>query len=220
MLTAAAIPLFAILVSSPADAGPGHAHGHGHAPVPTVEPVQDKFGGIKIGEAAPGFALPNLAGETVELGDHKGKVVVLEWFNPGCPFVKQAHEDGGALQTMAVEWAEKGVVWLAINSGAPGKQGAGVDVNKSAKERWNMNHPILLDEDGSVGGPTKPRRPRRWWSSMRLGTRSTTEPSTTRPWSGEGSVLSTYAADVVAAVVEGRASPHKRTKPYGCSVKY
>ena len=59
MLTAAAIPLFAILVSSPADAGPGHAHGH--APEPTVEPVQDKFGGIKIGEAAPGFALPNLS---------------------------------------------------------------------------------------------------------------------------------------------------------------
>ena len=219
MLTVAAIPLLAVLVSNPAVAGPGHAHGH--APEPTVEPVQDKFGGIKIGEAAPGFALPNLAGETVELGDHKGKVVVLEWFNPGCPFVKQAHEDGGALQTMAVEWAEKGVVWLAINSGAPGKQGAGVDVNKSAKERWNMNHPILLDEDGSVGRAYEAKTTPQMVVIDESGNQVYNGALDNAPFGRvKGSVLSTYAADVVAAVVEGRASPHKRTKPYGCSVKY
>ena len=161
MIFAAAIPLFIALSTGQADAGPGHDHGAAASPPPA--PEKSAFDGIQIGEPAPAFALPNLAGETVSLSDHKGKVVVLEWFNPGCPFVKQAHEDGGALQSMAVKWAEKGVVWLAINSGAPGKQGAGVDTNKSAKASWDMNHAVLSTRTEPSVEPTLPRRLRRWW---------------------------------------------------------
>ena len=92
MMMSAAVPLFIALFAGQADAGPGHGHGDAVSPPPV--PEKTGFDGIQIGEPAPAFTLPNLAGETVSLSDHKGKVVVLEWFNPGCPFVKQAHEDG------------------------------------------------------------------------------------------------------------------------------
>jgi peroxiredoxin len=77
---------------------------------------------------------------------------VLEWFNPDCPFVKYAHGEGGPLESLANELTKKdGIVWLAINSGAPGKEGAGVERNKQAQAEWKLEHPILIDEDGKVG---------------------------------------------------------------------
>jgi peroxiredoxin len=104
----------------------------------------------KLGEAAPMFSLPDLDGNTVSLADFVGKTVVLEWFNPDCPFVVYAHGEG-PVAGRASEQGEAGVVWLAINSGAPGKQGHGADRNREAKAEWNMDHAILLDEDGKVG---------------------------------------------------------------------
>jgi peroxiredoxin len=104
----------------------------------------------KLGEPAPSFSLPDLDGNTVTLAEFAGKTVVLEWFNPDCPFVKYAHAEG-PLASMAATQAEAGVVWLAVNSGAPGNQGTGVERNREAKAEWTLAHPILLDEDGSVG---------------------------------------------------------------------
>jgi peroxiredoxin len=104
----------------------------------------------KVGEPAPAFTLSNLEGEEVSLADFAGKVVVLEWFNPDCPFVKYAHGEG-PLATLAKEQSEAGVVWLAINSGAPGKQGADAERNEQAKAEWKIEHPILIDADGKVG---------------------------------------------------------------------
>lgn len=103
-----------------------------------------------VGQPAPGFSLPDLDGKKVSLSDFAGKTVVLEWFNPGCPFVVYAHGEG-PLKDMASQWTSKGVVWLSINSSAPGKQGHGVDTNKSAAAQWSIKNPILLDEDGKVG---------------------------------------------------------------------
>jgi peroxiredoxin len=105
----------------------------------------------KVGEPAPAFTLPSVSGEQVSLADYAGKTVVLEWFNPDCPFVKYAHEAGGPLATLANEQTKSGIVWLAINSGAPGKQGAGAERNKQAQADWKLEHPVLIDEDGKVG---------------------------------------------------------------------
>lgn len=105
----------------------------------------------KVGEAAPEFSLPNTEGEAIALADFKGKTVVLEWFNPDCPFVVYAHEGEGPLVELGNEKTQEGVVWLAINSGAPGKQGAGAERNKQAKADWKIDYPILIDEDGKVG---------------------------------------------------------------------
>ncbi|MFV8754534.1 redoxin family protein [Nannocystaceae bacterium ST9] len=104
----------------------------------------------KLGEPAPAFSLPDVEGKTINLADYAGKTVVLEWFNPDCPFVKYAHGEDGPLRTTAKDRGDT-VVWLAINSGAPGKQGAGAERNREAKQDYAIEHPILLDEDGAVG---------------------------------------------------------------------
>jgi peroxiredoxin len=104
----------------------------------------------KVGEKAPDFTLTDTQGTTHRLSEHAGKIVVLEWFNPGCPFVKFSHSEG-PLREMAKQEGENGVVWFAINSGAAGKQGTGAQTNEEAAREWSMAHPVLLDESGDVG---------------------------------------------------------------------
>lgn len=104
----------------------------------------------EVGKPAPDFTLTDLDGKTHTLSAYAGKLVVLEWFNPGCPFVNYAHTDGPLLD-MAQKESAQGVVWLSINSGAPGKQGHGAQVNEAAAGKFGMTNPILLDEDGEVG---------------------------------------------------------------------
>jgi len=106
----------------------------------------------ELGEPAPDFTLTDLHGNTHRLSDYvkAKKVVVLEWFNPGCPAVKQLH-DKGIVTSLADKYKDQGVVWLAINSGGPGKQGHGIPINKAAAESWSIAYPILHDETGAVG---------------------------------------------------------------------
>ena len=103
-----------------------------------------------LGKPAPDFALPDTDGKTVKLKDFAGKIVVLEWFNPECPFVKSAHGKG-PLRTLAKERSSDKVVWLSINSSAAGKQGHGAERNKAAKAEFGMENRVLLDESGRVG---------------------------------------------------------------------
>lgn len=107
-------------------------------------------GPARVGQPAPDFALKDLEGHEVKLSSFKGKTVVLEWFNPGCPYVKAAHSKG-SLKEAAKTHTAKGVVWLAINSGAPGKQGHGVEANKAGVSAFGLSHPVLLDESGQTG---------------------------------------------------------------------
>lgn len=104
----------------------------------------------KIGETAPAFTLTDTAGKTINLADFKGKIVVLEWFNPDCPIVK-GHYEKGTFTKLKNDFKDKGVVFLAINSGAPGQQGNGTARNSDAKTAWKIENPILLDESGTVG---------------------------------------------------------------------
>ena len=103
-----------------------------------------------LGKPAPDFTLKDLDGKVHKLSDYRGKTVVLEWFNPGCPYVVAAHTKG-SLVDLAQKQSKEGVVWLAVNSGAPGKQGHGVEANKAAAKAWSMAYPILVDESGAVG---------------------------------------------------------------------
>jgi peroxiredoxin len=104
----------------------------------------------RIGALAPDFELPDLDGKQVKLSSFRGSPVVLEWFNPGCPFVKASHTKGSLVDT-AQRHVKAGVVWLGINSGGPGKQGHGVEANRAGQKAFKLEHPILLDESGRVG---------------------------------------------------------------------
>ncbi|MET0387795.1 MAG: redoxin family protein [Polyangiales bacterium] len=103
-----------------------------------------------IGKPAPDFTLRDTDGQTVSLHDLRGKTVILEWFNPDCPFIQHAHTKG-PLKDLAKRVSSDRVVWLAINSNAAGKQGAGLDRNKQARTQYGLSHRILLDESGQVG---------------------------------------------------------------------
>src|SRR5258707_13697221 len=75
-----------------------------------------------VGSAAPDFSLPDAKGETHSLSQYKGKYVVLEWFNPECPFVKK-HYGTDNMQKLQKEYTDKAVVCLTIDSNAPGTEG-------------------------------------------------------------------------------------------------
>ncbi len=106
---------------------------------------------VNIGQEAPAIELKDTDGKTVKLSDFKGKIVVLEWFNPGCPYVVKHHGKNTTMVDTFNKFKDKGVVWLAINSGAPGNEGAGQEASATAKKEWKIPFPILLDESGKVG---------------------------------------------------------------------
>jgi len=110
----------------------------------------------EINQPAPDFTITDVNGEehTLSAYTEAGKVVVLEWFNPDCPVVKARYEnfEGDVAPTIQLEKAHAdSVVWLRINSGAEGKQGAGVERNKKAMADVGIETPVLLDMSGKVG---------------------------------------------------------------------
>ena len=106
----------------------------------------------QVGQPAPEFTLTDSNGKSHNLSDFKGKFVVLEWLNHGCPFV-QKHYDGGNMQGLQKEYTGKDVVWLSIVSSAPGKQGnmSPEETNKTKEEKGSAATAILIDADGTVG---------------------------------------------------------------------
>ena len=177
----------------------------------------------EVGKPAPDFVLADLEGKAVRLSSFKGKPVVIEWFNPGCPFVKAAHSKG-SLKDAARRQTKAGVVWIAVNSGAPGKQGAGVLANREGAKGFAMEHPILLDESGTVGkiyGATNTPHMMVVDAKGTLVYRGAIDNSP----DGEGESapdgkLVSYVDAALADLAAGRAVATPETKAYGCSVKY
>ncbi len=169
----------------------------------------------KLGMVAPNFTLSDYSsGAEHTLADLRGSYVVLEWFNPGCPVVKKAHAEGGALETSSARQMAKGVKWLAINSGAKGKQGTSKASNAEARKRWKLTHPILIDSDGKVG--------------RRYGAKTTPQMFLIDPrgviiYAGahqdqEGELF--YIDRALAEVRAGKPVSVPETRSFGCSVKY
>lgn len=177
----------------------------------------------EIGAPAPDFTLKDLDGKTVKLSDYKGKTVVLEWFNPGCPYVVNSHTKG-SLVDAAARHAKNGVVWLAINSGAPGKQGAGVETNREAAKKWNMKHPILLDESGEVGKAYGATNTPHMFVIAPDGKLIYAGAIDNSP-DGEqgaptGGKLVMYVEEALKALADKKPVTTAKTKAYGCTVKY
>src|SRR5258708_31865109 len=113
-----------------ADPSPARASSVSAAAAASASAVASAPTTARVAQPAPDFALPDLEGHTVRLGDFRGRVVVLQWFNPDCPFVPPNHTKG-PLKDMAKRWSARGVAWLSINSGAPGKQGCVVEASRA-----------------------------------------------------------------------------------------
>src|SRR2546423_15523819 len=107
---------------------------------------------VRVGEPAPTFTATDSNGNPQRLSDYKGKFVVLEWHNQGCPYTKK-HYESGNMQRLQKEWTAKGVVWLSVISSAPGTQGyvTGSQENEYLKKMNAAPTAVLLDPDGALG---------------------------------------------------------------------
>jgi hypothetical protein len=129
--------------------------GDDSSPIGSVAPhavSQYKGASPSVGSAAPDFLLSDSKGKTHALSQYKGKYIVLEWFNPECPFVKK-HYGSGNMQKLQEEFTSKGVIWLVIDSSAPGMEGnlTPEQANQRIGE-WKMHSTaLLLDPEGKVG---------------------------------------------------------------------
>jgi len=180
----------------------------------------DKPTKAEVGKAAPDFTLTDLDGKEHSLAAYKGKPVVLEWFNPGCPFVVAAHSEG-PLKDMAATYMGKDVVWLSINSGAPGKQGHGVETNQEAAAEWGMSNPVLVDESGTVGKMYGARTTPHMFvidaeSTLVYAGGLDNAPRNEKPESG----YIPFTAQAIDAVLAGEDVKTSKSQAWGCSVKY
>ena len=174
----------------------------------------------QLGAPAPDFTLVATDGTEHTLSSYAGRTVVLEWFNPGCPFVKHAHEKGGVLEGLARRHADHGVVWLAINSNAPGTQGHGAALNRDAARQWGLDHPVLLDENGATGRAYGATNTPQMFVIDPKGVLVYQGAIDNRPLGkGEG-VHTNFVEKALADLGAGRPVATAETKPYGCSVKY
>jgi hypothetical protein len=180
--------------------------------------------GAEIGKAAPDFALPDLDGKSWTLRELKGNTVVLEWFNPKCPLVIAPHTKGTLAADAVKHHIEKGVVWLAINSAASGKEGFGREENLEGKKRYGIDYPILSDQMGVAGRAYGATNTPQMFVIDKDGTlvyRGATDNSP----DGDGGAPATgplvnYVEEALAALEAGRPVTVKETRAYGCKVRY
>ena len=174
------------------------------------------------GRAAPDFAITDSAGDTRTLAEFKGKVVVLEWTNDGCPFVQKHYQ--GNMQALQAEAAEAGAVWLSVISSAPGKQGhvSGAEADALNAERGAAPTAVLFDPDGTVG---------RAYDAKTTPHMYVIDPAGTLVYAGGiDSIPSADPADIAEAdpyfraalqeTLAGKPVSQPSTRPYGCSIKY
>lgn len=175
------------------------------------------------GEMAGNFRLNDASGRVIELGQFKGKTVVLEWHNPGCPFVRK-HYDSGNMQKTQAAAVGQGAVWLTINSGAPGKQGymTGPEAQKLAtSERSRASH-YLLDPKGVVGKGYGAKTTPHMYIIAPDGTLAYQGGIDDKPTANKADIAGARN-HVLAALGElkaGKPVSVKESRPYGCSVKY
>lgn len=176
---------------------------------------------VQVGDTAPDFTLPDTSGALARLSDHKGRIVVLEWFNPDCPFVKYAYDEG-LIPGLRSTWdGRDDVVWLAINSGAPGKQGHGAERNTQARAAWQIDGPVLLDESGAVGQRYGAKTTPHMYVIDAQGTLVYKGGLDNAPLGRvDGDSRVDYVSAALGELTSSQAVTAPTSKPYGCSVKY
>ncbi|MBX3383476.1 MAG: thioredoxin family protein [Phycisphaeraceae bacterium] len=183
--------------------------------------AKGKLEPAKVGQPAPNFTLTCTEGNTFNLTEtvKSGKIVVLEWFNPDCPFIVKHHKNHSTLNDLHAKYSDKGVVFVAINSGAPGKQGAGKARNAKAKTDFKMTFPILIDESGDTGRAYGARTTPHMFIIDKNGVLLYN--GAIDDDSGIDNLGKTnYVAKALDEILAGTTVSTPETRPYGCSVKY
>jgi peroxiredoxin len=177
----------------------------------------------RVGAPAPAFTATDSRGQTQSLAQYKGKYVVLEWHNQGCPYTRK-HYASGNMQNLQKEWTAKGVAWFTVISSAPGMQGYVTPPQENAYLAQMNAAPtaVLLDPEGKVG--------------HLYGAKTTPQMFVINP---EGNIIyagaiddkptpdpddirgaDNYVSDALTAAMTGKPIATSYTRSYGCSVKY
>lgn len=175
-----------------------------------------------VGQPAPDFTLVDMNGKEHTLSSYtaQGNIVVLEWFNHECPFVKKHYNhESDTMNSMVKEWEGKDVVWLRVNSAAKAYSAGDAENVKKAVEEWNITTPMLVDADGKVG---------KMYGAMRTPEMYVITSEGVLAYHGAidndsraqapGTV--NYVKQAVADIIAGRAVATPTTRAYGCSIKY
>jgi peroxiredoxin len=189
----------------------------------SVQAEQHKKMKAEIGQPAPAFELVDVNGKTHKLSDftEKGKIVVLEWWNPGCPFVVKHHERMTTMADTAKKFKKDNVVWIKINSTNSSHKDFGLD--KEAMKKWKVETPVLLDTDGKVGKMYGAKTtPHMYIVDAKGILRYNGAIDSHRGWDSysESDDVTNYVAKALKEIVAGETVTMAETKPYGCSVKY
>ena len=177
----------------------------------------------EVAAAAPNFRAYDMNGKVVELAQYRGKTVVLEWNNPGCPYVKK-HYDSGNMQKTQAAATRQGAVWLTINSGAPGKQGhmTGPEAKQFVAAQKAAPTSYVLDPKGLIGKVYGAKTTPHLYivdPAGRLVYKGGIDDQAT----ADAADIAKARNHVLAALGElrsGKPVSVPETRPYGCSVKY
>jgi|SRR5688572_25629550 peroxiredoxin len=177
----------------------------------------------KTGAIAQDFKLTDMNGKTVQLSSFRGKPVVLEWHNPGCPFVAK-HYDSGNMQKTQANAREQGVVWLTINSAAKGKQGymTGSEAQKLFKEEGFKSSHYLLDRKGVVGKAYSAKTTPHMYIIDASGKLVYQGGIDDKPTADKADIKQArnHVSAALAELKAGKSVSVAHSRPYGCSVKY
>ena len=191
--------------------------------IASVVAVAPALARVEVAKPAPDFSFTDTKGQAHTLSALKGKYVVLEWFNPSCPFVKK-HYDSGNMQSLQKDYTAKGVVWVSVDSSAPGKQGQVTpdEANKWFADQGGAPSLVTLDPQGKI--------------AKRYGAQTTPhmfviDPKGTLIYQGaiddkpsfdpdDIATARNYVRSALDEAMSGKPVSSPSTKSYGCSVKY
>jgi peroxiredoxin len=178
---------------------------------------------VQAGKAAPDFTAIDSNGKSHQLSSLKGKTVVLEWTNDGCPYV-QKHYGAGNMQALQKAASDTGVVWLTVVSSSPGTQGHvdGAAANKLTDSRKALPSAVLLDPTGKIGKLYDAKTTPHMYVIDPKGNLAYAGAIDDKPTANQADIKGArnYVTEALTAVAAGQAPAVTTTRAYGCSVKY
>jgi len=180
-------------------------------------------GQARVGDAAPAFTATDSHGQPQSLDKYRGKFVVLEWHNQGCPYTRK-HYQSGNMQELQHEWTAKGVAWFTVISSAPGQQGYMTPDRENAYVAEMRAAPtaVLLDPDGKLGRLYGAKTTPHMFVIDSQGKLVYEGAIDDRPTPDLADVkgADNYVDDALSAAMAGKPVAKPFTRSYGCSVKY
>jgi peroxiredoxin len=178
---------------------------------------------VTVGEKAPEIEMKDTKGDSFSLAEQKGKIVVLEWNNPDCPFVKK-HYNSGNMQEVQKQADSMGVTWIIVNSSAPGKQGhlTNTQANTFMQDKGAVADHILLDETGEIGRKYGAKTTPHMYVINSEGIVVYNGAIDSIPSADPADIedADNYILNALESLTNGEPLEVSQSKPYGCSVKY